>query len=135
MQCQIDSPILYQSTTHLGQHTAMYAVIFRAQVNMLDDAYLANAKQLRELAFAKYGCIDFVSSFEAGVEIAISYWKDKASIAAWKQDIEHLSAQKNGQLSWYKSYRVQVARIERDYQFPSRPAHDDSRLGNRHGEK
>lgn len=111
----------------------MYAVIFRAEVNTLDDAYIENAKHLRQLAFSRYGCIDFVSSYEAGVEIAISYWKDEASIALWKQDIEHLAAQKNGRNSWYKSYRVQVAKIVRDYQYPLHPSRDTSRKGNPHG--
>lgn len=111
----------------------MYAVIFRAEVNALDDAYLDNANRLRQLAFSRYGCIDFVSSFEAGIEIAISYWKDEASIALWKQDIEHLAAQQNGRNAWYKNYRVQVAKIERDYHYPSRSTQDARRKGNSHG--
>lgn len=104
----------------------MFAVIFRAEVNTLDDAYLEKAKQLRDIAFAEYGCIEFVSSFESGVEIAISYWQDEAAISAWKQNIEHLAGQQKGRASWYRSYRVQVVEIVRDYQFPPQVQHDAS---------
>ncbi len=103
----------------------MYAVIFRAEVNAVTSAYLDTAKRLRDLAFADYGCIDFISSFEDGVEIAISYWKDEASIKAWKQNIEHLAGQQLGRETWYKSYRVQVAHVTRDYQFPAGKTNTD----------
>ena len=77
------------------------------------------AARLRELALSRYGCTEFVSLTQGNQEIAISYWESEAQIRAWKQDAEHLLAQARGRSKWYKSYRVQVVEIKRDYAFPS----------------
>ncbi len=93
----------------------MYAVIFRAEIAVLDDEYYTSAKQLKELAETKYGCLDFTSVTEGNQEIAISYWSDKKQILAWKNDEHHLAMQILGKERWYKSYKVQVVEIEREY--------------------
>ena len=93
----------------------MYAVIFRAEINELDEAYADMAARMRDLAINKYGCVEFTAVTEGKREIAISYWDDQEQIKAWKQDPEHRKAQKLGRSKWYKSYRVQVVEIIRDY--------------------
>lgn len=93
----------------------MFAVIFRAKINVLDDAYPETANRMRELAKAKYGCIDFVSVSEGNLEIAISYWETLAQIKNWKQDPEHLLAQQLGKDKWYESYQVQIVEVLREY--------------------
>ena len=93
----------------------MYCVIFVAQINKLDSNYHITARALRTLAIDKYNCIDFKSSCEDGQEIAISYWHNLVHIKEWKQDLTHLQAQKIGSTKWYKSYRVQVVKIVREY--------------------
>jgi len=93
----------------------MYAVIFRAKIAQLDDAYKQTAKRLRELAFGKYGCLDFVSMTEGNEEVAISYWENTTQIMEWKNDPEHLQAQQQGRDRWYESYRVEVCKVERAY--------------------
>lgn len=93
----------------------MYAVIFRAEINKLDSRYSEVASQMRELATNKYGCTKFISVTEGTQEIAISYWQDQEKIKLWKQDSEHLVAQKLGQSTWYKSYKVQILEILREY--------------------
>jgi heme-degrading monooxygenase HmoA len=93
----------------------MYAVIFRAEINELDEAYAETAARLRDLAINKYGCVEFTAMSEGSQEIAISYWKNLDQIKAWKQDPEHRTAQKMGRSKWYKSYQVQVVEVIRDY--------------------
>ena len=93
----------------------MYAVIFRAEINELDQTYAETAARLRDMAASKYGCVEFISTTEGNQEIAISYWNDEAQIRAWKQDPEHQKAQRLGRSKWYKSYQVQVVEIMRDY--------------------
>ncbi|MCP5005720.1 MAG: antibiotic biosynthesis monooxygenase [Planctomycetes bacterium] len=93
----------------------MYAVIFRAEINDLDKSYSEMAAKMRDLAINKYGCIEFTSATEGMQEIAISYWLHLEQIKQWKQDAEHLVAQELGRLKWYKSYRVQVVEILREY--------------------
>lgn len=58
----------------------MYAVIFKAQIAELNDEYSKTAAKMRELAFSKYGCLDFVAVCEGEQEVAISYWPDEQSV-------------------------------------------------------
>ncbi len=73
------------------------------------------AAKLRALAISQYGCIDFTSVTEGDKEIAISYWQSTQQIKAWKQDPQHLLAQHLGHSKWYKSYQVEIVKIEREY--------------------
>lgn len=50
-----------------------------------------------------------------GVGITISYWRDEASILAWKRVAAHAEAQREGRPSWYEDYAVRIARVERAY--------------------
>ena len=93
----------------------MYAVIFRAEINSVDDTYYEMATRLRELAVNKYGCTEFTEVKEGNSEMAISYWHDLEQIKVWKQNAEHLVAQEYGCTKWYKSYQVQVVKIIRSY--------------------
>ena len=81
----------------------MFAVIFRASVAELDDEYSQMAQRLKELAFEKYGCLDFVSVTEGDEEVAISYWETEQHILAWKNDPEHRKAQRMGRDKWYRT--------------------------------
>lgn len=93
----------------------MYAVIFKATINQLDDEYEATANRMGELAFEKYGCVDFSSASEGDKEIAISYWNSLEDIKRWKTDQEHQRAQKIGQERWYKDYQIEIVEIKRSY--------------------
>lgn len=93
----------------------MYAVIFKAKINILDEQYADVAKKMRKLALEQYHCVDFTSVTEADNEIAISYWNDLEDIKKWKQDPEHLKAQELGGMQFYRSYQVQVVEILREY--------------------
>jgi heme-degrading monooxygenase HmoA len=100
----------------------MYAVVFKAEINQLDSNYFDTAARLRQLAKSKYGCLDFISLTEGDREIAISYWPSPEHISAWKDDPEHQRAQQLGQKHWYRSYKVEVVKVEREYQLTS-PSH------------
>jgi heme-degrading monooxygenase HmoA len=93
----------------------MYAVIFKAQIGKLDQAYHDNLKRMRELAENKYGCCEFISLTEGAREITISYWESLEQIQQWKCDAEHQQAQALGKSKWYKSYRIEVVEIIRQY--------------------
>ena len=93
----------------------MYAVIFRAQIKKLDESYSDMANRMRELAIIEYGCIEFTSSTEGNSELAISYWPNKESIQAWKNNPEHKRAQSLGKSRWYRSYQVQVVEVLHQY--------------------
>lgn len=93
----------------------MYAVIFRAEINQLDDEYRNTAVRLRNLAIEKYGCQDFVATTEGHQEMAISYWETLEQISHWQQDPEHLKGQQLGRSKWYRSYQVQIVEVLREY--------------------
>lgn len=93
----------------------MFAVIFRAITGSQDEEYSKTVAQMRELAFSKYGCLDFIAVTEGNQEIAISYWEDEASINQWRDNSEHKLAQKFGRKKWYESYSVEVVEIKRSY--------------------
>jgi len=96
----------------------MYAVIFKATTASLDDEYFRTAESLRELAFSKYGCVDFVAATEGDEEITISYWETMQQIRDWKNDPVHRLAQEAGRNKWYKSYSVEVCEVNRSYRNP-----------------
>ena len=95
-----------------------YAVIFTSLRTDSDQGYGAMAQRMAELAAQQPGYLGAESAREAegeGLGITVSYWRDLASIRAWKAHSEHLVAQQTGQNTWYRDYRVRIARVERDY--------------------
>ncbi|MDB1125927.1 antibiotic biosynthesis monooxygenase family protein [Vibrio algarum] len=96
----------------------MFAVIFKAKVGKQDKDYLDMVAVMRELAFSKYGCLDFFAVSEGDQEIAISYWESENDIQRWHSDTQHTVAQKLGREKWYQSYTVEVVEIQRRYSFP-----------------
>ncbi|PCI49623.1 MAG: antibiotic biosynthesis monooxygenase [Moraxellaceae bacterium] len=94
----------------------MYAVIFTAIVAGFDDEYVKLAEKMKHLAMTDYGCIEFNSCTEGDREIAISYWHDLDQIKRWKANVEHLQVQSRGRSTWYRSYKVEITKIERSYE-------------------
>jgi heme-degrading monooxygenase HmoA len=95
----------------------MHVVIFRAKAGAMDADYAKTAARLRDLAFASFGCLDFVFATAGDQEVALSYWRDEESIRKWKAHSDHVLAQELGRAKWYASYIVQVAEIKREYKF------------------
>ena len=92
-----------------------YAVIFTSLRSTGDDAgYAAMAAQMQALAEQQPGYLGVESAREQ-LGITVSYWRDLASIQAWKAHAEHLVAQRLGRERWYRDYRTRIARVERDY--------------------
>jgi len=90
----------------------MYVVIFKATIAELDDQYQRTAERLRDLAFEKYGCLDFVSATEGDEEIALSYWETEQQIRDWKNDPEHRLAQVRGRDKWYQSVSIEICEVK-----------------------
>lgn len=93
-----------------------YAVIFTSELREGAAGYGAMAERMVELARRQPGFLG-VESVRDGLGITISYWLDRASIAAWRADIEHQEAQRLGKERWYRMYRLRVARVEADWGF------------------
>lgn len=93
----------------------MYAVIFKAKTNNMNNTYYETAARMRKLAIKKYACSEFVSVTENDQEISISYWNNLSDITEWKHDADHLAAQESGKSAWFSEYQVQVVEIIREY--------------------
>lgn len=93
----------------------MYAVIFKAEIEQLDEQYSKFAEQLHQLATNKYHCIEFTSVSDNHVEISISYWQELEHIKNWKKNAKHLAAQELGATQWYKSYQVEIVKLLQKY--------------------
>lgn len=94
----------------------MYAVIFTSIRTSTIEGYDDTAARMVELARQQPGFID-VESARSEIGITVSYWKDLDSIKNWKQNAEHLFAQRAGREKWYKNYKVRIAKVEREYSF------------------
>lgn len=94
----------------------MYAVIFKARTNQLDSEYQITANKMRELAIKEYACRNFVSVVDNDHEISISYWDSLDDIKAWRENHHHLAAQTNGADRWYRSIKIEVVELIREYQ-------------------
>jgi len=71
------------------------------------------AKQMLELASKQPGFLGIESARE-DIGITVSYWSDLESIKRWKNNIDHQEAQKLGVEKWYTSFKVRIAKVERD---------------------
>ena len=91
-----------------------YAVIFSSQQTDDLEGYGETAARMLELAAQQPGYLG-VESAREGLGITISYWRDLESIKAWKANVEHREAQRNGIDRWYSHYKTRIALVERDY--------------------
>lgn len=91
-----------------------YAVIFSSHRTDGDNGYGEMAQRMDELAQEQTGYLGIESARE-DLGITVSYWKDLESIKKWKANAEHLEAQRLGHQQWYTSFKVRIAKIERDY--------------------
>ena len=93
-----------------------YAVIFSSELSSNADGYQEMAIQMQELAKKQPGYLGFESAREE-IGISISYWDSLEAITAWKANVDHEAAQKMGIRKWYKSYKVRICEVQREYDF------------------
>ena len=91
-----------------------YAVIFTSLRTDGDNGYGATADRMIELAAKQDGFIGIESAREE-LGITVSYWQNIDAIKAWKSNLEHLDAQRQGHEKWYSSFRVRISRVEHEY--------------------
>jgi heme-degrading monooxygenase HmoA len=91
-----------------------YAVIFSSHRAENKDGYGAMADRMVELAATQPGFLG-IETVREDLGITVSYWDSPESIANWKKNAEHREAQRLGRRKWYSSFRVRIARVEREY--------------------
>ncbi len=93
-----------------------YAVIFTSLKIDRDEGYAKMSDRMVELVSEQDGFLGFESAREE-LGITVSYWVDESSILKWKANLEHIAAQKAGKETWYKQYKIRIAKVERDYEY------------------
>jgi heme-degrading monooxygenase HmoA len=114
----------------------MIAVIFEVWPKAeRREQYLAIAASLRAQLEAVDGFISverFESLSEAGKVLSLSFFRDEAAVAAWRNTLEHRAAQTAGRHAIFADYRLRVAEVVRDYGMQKREqAPPDSRAKHR----
>jgi len=80
--------------------------------------YLEIAASLRTQLEAIDGFISverFESLAEPGKLLSLSFWRDEAALAAWRNVDAHRAAQAQGRDDIFADYRLRVAGVIRDY--------------------
>lgn len=98
----------------------MYAVLFEVTPSgeSEKEAYLNIAGKLKPMLADIEGFISierFASLNEEGKVLSLSFWENEEAIEKWRNIIEHRKAQAKGHYELFKSYRIRVAKVARDY--------------------
>ena len=113
----------------------MIAVIFEVMPQTgRDQEYLSMAADLRPLLDKIDGFLSierFESLAEPGRILSLSFWRDEAAVAAWRNLETHRRAQAAGRGGIFRDYRLRIAEVVRDYGMAARAeAPADSRAPN-----
>ncbi|OGG97655.1 MAG: hypothetical protein A2508_00515 [Candidatus Lambdaproteobacteria bacterium RIFOXYD12_FULL_49_8] len=77
------------------------------------EGYAVMATQMEALVQKTEGFLGMESISSPQGSITLSYWRDLDSIKAWKMDLLHQEAQREGQNRWYQNYQIRIAQVER----------------------
>ena len=93
-----------------------YAIVFTSVKSENDEGYNEMAIKMEELAKQQSGFLGMESAREQ-LGITVSYWSSLEDIQKWRVNLDHIEAQQKGKSTWYKDYKVRIAKVERDYGF------------------
>lgn len=100
----------------MKRQSPYYAVIFTTLRKEGDHGYEEMAKKMEALAAKQDGFLGFETARSA-LGISVSYWESLEAITQWKNNSEHLFAQKKGKELWYQWYKLRICLVEREYEF------------------
>ena len=92
-----------------------YAAIFTSVHTGDHEGYAKDTETILELAKGHPGFLGVDAAGDDDLSIAVSYWDSDEAIRKFKQLADHLVIQQRGRANYYTSYKVRVARVERDY--------------------
>lgn len=93
-----------------------YAVIFSSLRTEIEEGYQEMANEMVRQAELQPGYLGH-ESVRDGLGITVSYWASLDAIRNWKQQTDHLLAQRMGREKWYSAYKTRICLVERDYGF------------------
>jgi len=93
-----------------------YVVIFISVRTEGDNGYAVMSDKMVELAHQQDGFLGMESA-RSIIGITVSYWRDLDSIRKWRENTDHIFAREKGRKECYKSFKIRIAKVERDYEF------------------
>tara|TARA_A100001015_G_scaffold95621_1_gene106263 strand:+ start:1609 stop:1911 length:303 start_codon:yes stop_codon:yes gene_type:complete len=90
---------------------------FSTKPNMSDE-YFKEVELLKKELKNEKGFISakrYQSYTEKDNYVSISTWKDKKSVEKWQQNKKHQLSQNKGKEKIFKSFRIRVAEVFKDY--------------------
>ena len=98
----------------------MIVVLFRTRVrpDAAEAGYEATAQRMVERVSRMPGFVSFnwFTSPE-GEELSVAQFESEEALAAWRNDPEHLEAQRRGKDIFFDAYHIQVCSLIREYGF------------------
>jgi heme-degrading monooxygenase HmoA len=102
----------------------MIAVIFEVwPADGRKSHYLDHAARLRDALHGMDGFISverFQSLTDPDKLLSLSFWRDEAAVAAWRNQSDHRETQTAGRDGIFRDYRLRVAVVARDYGMTAR---------------
>lgn len=92
---------------------------FSTKPNMSDE-YFNEVELLKKELENEKGFISaerYKSTNDNDSYVSISTWKDKESVERWHQNKKHQFSQNKGKEEIFKSFRIRVAEVFKDYSF------------------
>lgn len=115
----------------------MIAVIFEVwPADGRKESYLALAARLRPELEQMDGFISverFQSLTDPTKLLSLSFWRDEAAVAGWRNHAEHRATQAAGRGGVFSDYRLRVAAVMRDYGMDARREEAPADSRTRHG--
>jgi heme-degrading monooxygenase HmoA len=100
------------------------------------QTYLDIAAALRPILVEMDGFISierFQSLHDPEKILSLSFWRDEAAVATWRNTEQHRMAQSAGRHDIFSHYRIRIAEVSRDYGLLEREqAPQDSRQHHQH---
>jgi heme-degrading monooxygenase HmoA len=97
----------------------MIAVIFEVwPADGRREGYLDHATRLRPELEKIDGFVSverFQSITDPAKMLSLSFWRDEAAVARWRNQVQHRATQKAGRSGVFRDYRLRVAAVVRDY--------------------
>jgi heme-degrading monooxygenase HmoA len=107
------------------------AVIFAVELAEREE-YFRLAGELAPILYKMDGFISierYQSLNDPSRVLSLSFWRDEAAVAAWRNKMEHRAAQSAGRGGVFRDYTLRVAEVVRDYGMRARAeAPKDSRV-------
>jgi heme-degrading monooxygenase HmoA len=83
------------------------------------EEYAATATEMWQLVREQRGYLAMDSVYGPDRKgIIVAYFANEVAIREWKANAKHRAAQKKGREKWYETYRIRIAKVERDNGFP-----------------